>query len=245
MKTLGLIGGLSWESTLTYYRLVNEETRRRLGHLHSSRCLLYSFDFEPIAHLQTLGQWQALSDELVGAASALASAGAEILLVCSNTMHKVSDELEARVPLPLLHIADATGSAVRSRGIRSVALLGTRFTMEEPFLRARLEDRYALHVSVPDGHDRQAIHDTIYRELCAGTIKDSSRRRMRDIIRKLTEQGVQGVILGCTELGLLIRPEDSAVPLFDTATLHAHAAVEAALRDETRERNALEGRCGP
>jgi len=237
MKTLGLIGGLSWESTLAYYRLINEEARRRLGHLHSAPCLIYSFDFEGIAHLQSLGQWQALSDELVRAAGALATVGAEILVICSNTMHKVSDELAARVPLPLLHIADATGSAIRSRSIRSVALLGTRFTMEEPFLRSRLEERYALQVAIPEPEERQAIHDTIYRELCAGRFEDASRRRMRDIIRRLAENGAQGIILGCTELGLLIRPEDSPVPLFETATLHAYAAVEAALRAQTRERN--------
>ena len=242
MKTLGLIGGLSWESTLTYYRLINEETRRRLGHLHSAPCLLYSFDFEGIAHLQSLGQWQALSDELVRAGSALASAGAEILLICSNTMHKVSEDLESRVPLALLHIADATGSAIRSQNLRSVALLGTRFTMEEGFLRSRLEERYALQVAIPQSEQRQAIHDTIYRELCAGRIEDSSRRRMREIIRALAEGGAQGIILGCTELALLIKREDSPVPLFDTAALHAHAAVEAALGNEPRERNARLGR---
>lgn len=238
MKTLGLIGGLSWESTLTYYRLVNERTRHLLGSLHSARCLIYSFDFEPIAKLQSLGQWQALSDELVRAGSALASAGAEMLVICSNTMHKVSDELVARVPLPLLHIADATGSAIRARALRSVALLGARFTMEEPFLRSRLEERYALQVAIPEPEERQLIHDTIYGELCAGRFEDSSRRRLREIIRRLAENGAQAVILGCTELGLLIKPEDSPLPLFDTATLHAHAAVEAALRDHAREQNA-------
>jgi aspartate racemase len=237
MKTIGLIGGLSWESTNTYYRLINEHTRRRLGGLHSAPCLLYSFDFDPIEKLQSLGQWSRLTDELVHAATMLREAGAQILIICSNTMHKTADELIARVRLPLLHIADATGSAIRGAGLRRIGLLGTRFTMEENFYRARLEDRFALRVGIPEPDDRAIVDETIYAELCRGLIRESSRERFRGIISRLVAMGSEGIILGCTEIGLLVDQSDSPVPLFDTTLLHATAAVELALAGAATEQN--------
>lgn len=238
MKTLGLIGGLSWESTQTYYRLINQHTRRRLGGLHSAPCLVFSFDFAPIESLQERGQWSELTDELVRAAASLQAAGAQILLICSNTMHKTAEEMLARVPLPFVHIADATGAAVRGSGIRSVGLLGTRFTMEESFYRGRLEDRFGLRVSIPDSDDRALVHETIYEELCRGVVQNSSRDQFRGVIRRLVDAGAQGIVLGCTEIGLLIGQEDSPVPLFDTTALHAEAAVDLALRGAEAEQNA-------
>ncbi len=239
MKTLGLIGGLSWESTQTYYRLINQETRRRLGALHSASCLIYSFDFAPIETLQERGQWTELTDVLVQAASSLQAGGAQILLICSNTMHKTADEVVARVPLPFLHIADATGAAIRKAGLTSIGLLGTRFTMEEAFYRGRLEERFGLKVAIPGLEDRTLVHETIYGELCRGVIARPSRERFRNVIRRLVEAGAQGIILGCTEIGLLITADDAPVPVFDTTELHALAAVELALAGVSQEQNAI------
>jgi aspartate racemase len=230
MKTLGLIGGLSWESTQHYYRLINQETRRRLGGLHSAPCLVFSFDFAGIEKLQALGGWPQLTEELCLAASSLQAGGAQLLLICSNTMHKTADEVLARVNLPLIHIADAAGSAIGSAGIRSVGLLGTRFTMEESFYRGRLEQKFGIRVSIPRPDDRQVLHDTIYQELCLGILHDHSRELFRRAINRLVDEGAEGIILGCTEIGLLIRQEDSPVRLFDTTVLHALAAVDEAIR---------------
>jgi aspartate racemase len=231
MKTIGLIGGMSWESTLPYYRHVNEAIRARLGGLHSARLVLYSVDFHEIEQLQRSGDWQRAGELLGEAAAALERAGAEFLVLCTNTMHKVAEAIEQAVCIPLLHIADPTAAAIRAAGLQRVGLLGTRFTMEQPFYRERLESRHGIQVLVPDEADRQLVHRVIYEELCLGTVRETSRQAYREVIARLVAQGAQAVILGCTEIGLLIGAEDAVVPLFDTTLLHAGAAAEQALAD--------------
>ncbi|MGA5819684.1 aspartate/glutamate racemase family protein [Kitasatospora sp. NPDC094028] len=228
MKTIGLIGGMSWESTAEYYRLVNEFTRERLGGLHSARCVLYSVDFAEIERLQVQGRWAEAGEALAAAARALEAAGADLVLICTNTMHKVADQVEAAVSVPLLHLADATAEAVRAAGLRRVGLLGTAFTMEQDFYRGRLEAG-GLDVLVPDADGRATVHRVIYEELCLGVVREESRAAYRQVIADLVAAGAEGVILGCTEIELLVGPEDSPVPLFPTARLHAAAAVRAAL----------------
>jgi aspartate racemase len=229
MKTLGLIGGMSWESTVTYYRLINEAVRERCGGLRSARLVLYSVDFEQIEVLQHADRWDEAGEILAQAARALEAAGAELLVLCTNTMHKVADAIQAATSCPLLHIADATAAAIHVAGIHRVGLLGTRFTMEQDFYRARLEQRHAIDVRVPGPDDRETIHRIIYDELCRGVIRDESRARYRSVIARLVAQGAQAVILGCTEIGLLLGPDDADVPLLDTTVIHARAAVDAAL----------------
>lgn len=229
MKTIGLIGGMSWESTVPYYRLINEGIKQRLGGLHSARIVLYSVDFHDIERLQHAGRWDEAGALLAAAARSLQAAGADFLVLCTNTMHKVAPAIEAAVAIPLLHIADPTAEAVKRAGIRTVGLLGTRFTMEEDFYRGRLEDRHELKVVIPDAADRDVVHRVIYDELCLGITQDASRAAYREIIGRLVAQGAQGIILGCTEIGLLVKPEDAPVPLFDTTALHAASAVEFAL----------------
>ncbi|MEV1047777.1 aspartate/glutamate racemase family protein [Streptomyces sp. NPDC049916] len=228
MRTIGLVGGMSWESTAEYYRLINEHTRDRLGGLHSARCVLYSVDFAEIERLQTEGRWEEAGAVLAAAARSVESAGADLVLICTNTMHKVFDTVAAAVSVPLLHLADATADAVRAAGLERVGLLGTAFTMEQDFYRGRLADR-GLDVRVPDAAGRAVVHEVIYGELCRGEVRAASRDAYREIIRDLVAGGAEGVILGCTEIELLIGPEDSPVPVFPTARLHALAAVEAAL----------------
>ncbi|MFF8744191.1 aspartate/glutamate racemase family protein [Streptomyces californicus] len=229
MRTIGLIGGMSWESTAEYYRLINEHTRDRLGGLHSARCVLYSVDFAEIERLQTQGRWAEAGEVLADAARAVQAAGADMVLICTNTMHKVADAVAAAVSVPLLHLADATADAVHAAGVRRVGLLGTAFTMEQDFYRGRLEGR-GLDVRVPDAAGRALVHEVIYGELCLGEVREESRSAYREIIRSLVADGAEGVILGCTEIELLIGAEDSPVPVFPTARLHALAAVDAALR---------------
>ena len=229
MRTLGLLGGMSWESSAQYYRLVNEEVRRRLGGSHSAACLLLSVDFAEIARLQHVGDWATLGRQLGEAARQLAAGGAEGLVLCTNTMHCLAAEIEAASALPLLHIADATGEAIRRQGLRRVGLLGTAFTMEQAFYRERLAQRFDLEVLIPDAPQRQAVHRIIYEELVRGEIRPASREAYRAVIAGLVEQGVEGIVLGCTEIMLLVDQSDSAVPLFDTTTLHALAAVDWAL----------------
>ena len=229
MKTLGLIGGMSWESSAQYYRLINEETRRRLGGAHSAQLLLWSVDFDVIKQLQHHGDWDALADHMVDAARRLRAGGAELLLVCTNTMHKLAGQIEAACPLPLLHIADPTAAAIVQAGHRRVGLLGTAFTMEQEFYRGRLAERFGLEVLVPDADDRHSVHEIIYQELIAGVVNERSRQVYAEVIARLVARGAEAIILGCTEIMLLVRPEDSAVPLFDTTVLHARAAVDAAL----------------
>lgn len=228
-KTLGLLGGMSWESTLPYYRVINETVRERLGGLHSARLLLYSVDFAEVERLQHAGDWDAAGALLGRAARSLRDGGAELLVICTNTMHKVADAVETASGLPLLHIADPTGAAIRAAGLTKIGLLGTRFTMEQAFYRQRLIERHGLGVIVPDDDGRELVHKVIYEELCLGRIRDESREAYRRIIAELAARGAQGVILGCTEIGLLIRPADVEVPLFDTTALHARAAALAAI----------------
>jgi aspartate racemase len=230
VRTIGLIGGLSWESSVHYYRIVNECVRNRLGGLHSASCLMYSFDFDEIAALQHAGRWDEATARMVAAARALERGGADLLLICSNTMHLMAEEVGAAVAVPLLHIADPTAAALRDAGVSKVGLLATRFTMEEPFYVGRLRGQ-GLDVLVPDEADRAIVHDVIYGELVRGVVRDESRRAYRSVIERLVERGAAGVILGCTEIDLLVGPADCPVPLFDTTRLHAEAAVELALAD--------------
>ena len=232
MKTIGLIGGMSWESTVPYYRIINQTIAERLGGLHSAKILLYSVDFQEVEELQRTDQWDEAAALLADGAARLEGAGADFLVLCTNTMHKVAPALEARVGIPLLHIADATAEAIAGAGHRKVGLLGTRFTMEQAFYKSRLEERHHLEVAVPPAADREIVHRVIYQELCLGKVLEASRREYRRIIADLVENGAQCVILGCTEISLLVQERDSAVPLFDTTALHARAAALHALRDE-------------
>ncbi|MFB7619506.1 aspartate/glutamate racemase family protein [Kitasatospora sp. NPDC056181] len=233
MKTLGLIGGMSWESTAEYYRTLNQLTRERLGGLHSARLVLYSVDFAAVERLQAQGRWTEAGELLADAARSLEAAGAELLLICTNTMHRVADQVEAAVSVPLLHLADATADAVRAAGLRRVGLLGTAFTMEQDFYRGRLE-AHGLTVLVPDAAGRALVHRVIYEELCLGVVREESRAGYRRVIEELVADGAEGVILGCTEIELLVGDGDSPVPLFPTARLHAEAAVGAALAGDER-----------
>lgn len=228
MRTLGLLGGMSWESTVPYYRHINERVRERLGGLHSAKLVLHSIDFAVLEALQHRGDWEASGALLADAARGLRGAGAEAIVICSNTMHLVAPAIEAAADIPLLHIADATAQRVREAGIDRVALLGTRFTMEQPFYRERLEAA-GVAVATPDAPQREMIHRVIYDELCAGRIVDESRAAYRDVMADLAGRGAQGVILGCTEIGLLVGADDAEVPLFDTARIHAEAAADWAL----------------
>ncbi|WP_328958662.1 aspartate/glutamate racemase family protein [Kitasatospora purpeofusca] len=228
MKTIGLLGGMSWESTATYYRLLNELTRDRLGGLHSAKCVLYSVDFAEVERLQAAGEWEAAGRLLADAARAVEAAGAELLLICTNTMHKVADQVAGAVSVPLLHLADATAAAVLAAGVTRVGLLGTAFTMEQDFYRDRLAS-HGLDVLVPDPAGRALVHRVIYEELCLGVVREESRAEYRRVIAELVAAGAEGVILGCTEIELLVGPGDSAVPVFPTTRIHAEAAVTAAL----------------
>lgn len=231
MKTIGLLGGMSWESTVSYYQLLNEAVKERLGGLHSARCVLYSVDFAEIELFQREGRWPEATRCLLAAGRSLEQAGADMVLLCTNTMHKVADALEAGLRIPLLHIADATGEAVKGAGPRRVGLLGTRFTMEEEFYRGRLTRRFGLDVLVPDAPGMDLVHRVIYDELCLGTLRPESRARVQEVMAQLAQAGAEGIVLGCTELGLLVAAEDSRVPLFDTTRIHALAAVDRALAD--------------
>ena len=228
MRTLGLLGGMSWESTLPYYRILNERVRERLGGLHSAQLLMYSVDFAPIEDMQRGGDWEAAGELLAQAAARLVGAGADAIVICTNTMHLVASQVEAAAGVPLLHIADATAQRIRAAGLARVGLLGTRFTMEQPFYRERLEQA-GLQVLLPDAPARERIHAVIYDELCRGRIEAASRDAYRAIIADLVARGAQAVILGCTEIGLLVGDDDAAVPLFDTARIHAEAAADWAL----------------
>lgn len=229
MKTIGLIGGMSWESSLEYYRIINEQVKSRCGGLHSARSLMYSVDFAEIETLQQQGRWDAAAMILADAARRLERGGADMLVLCTNTMHKVADAIAGAVSIPLLHIADPTAEAVRAAGLRTVGLLGTRFTMEQAFYKGRLTEQHGLTVLVPEDTERETIHRIIYEELCLGIIQPEARAAYLRIMERLQAAGAQGIILGCTEIGLLIKAEDSRLPLFDTTRLHAEAAVAYAL----------------
>jgi aspartate racemase len=233
MKTIGLIGGMSWESSAQYYRIINQQVRDQLGGVHSARSLMFSVDFGEIERLQHDGNWTVLTAEMIDAAQRLERGGADFFLLCTNTMHRMADEVAASVAIPLLHIADPTAKKIKALGYSRVGLLGTAFTMEQDFYKGRLARKFELEVIVPDDKDRQAVHEVIYKELVTGQVLSRSRSAYRDIIARLVERGAQAIILGCTEIMLLVQPEDSAVPLFDTTTLHAQAAVQQALRNDT------------
>jgi aspartate racemase len=228
MKRIGLLGGMSWESSIEYYRLVNEIARDRLGGLHSADCLLRSVDFAEIEVLQREDRWDEAADRLADEARALVAGGAELLVLCTNTMHKVADAMTGAVDIPFVHIADATAHAVRAAGLDTVGLLATGYTMEQDFYVGRLRDMHGLEVLVPEEPDRRIVHQVIYEELCVGVVDDGSREEYRRIMRALADRGAQGILLGCTEIGLLVSPQDSPVPVFDTARLHAERAVELA-----------------
>lgn len=230
MKTIGLIGGMSWESSLEYYRIINEEVKKRLGGLHSADCLMYSFDFAEIEALQMAGDWETATTRMIDAARRLEKGGARCVVICTNTMHKMANAVQNAIDLPLIHIADATAETIKAQGLTTIGLLGTKFTMQEDFYKGRLIDSHGLEVFVPPtAEDIATVNRIIYNELVLGEIKPESRTRYVTIIKKLQDAGAQGVILGCTEIGLLIKPEDSPIPTFDTTTLHALAAVDFAL----------------
>jgi aspartate racemase len=231
MKTIGLLGGMSWESTVPYYQIINRTVAKELGGLHSAKVILYSVDFAEMERLQHADRWAEAGAVLADAAQTLERAGADVLVLCTNTMHRVAEDIESRVGVPLLHIADPTAQAIRAAAFSSVGLLGTSFTMEQDFYRGRLERRFGLTVHVPEPPSRKLVHEVIYSELCRGVISESSRDGFRQVVSELVAMGAQAVILGCTEIGLLLRPADVAVPLFDTAELHARAAAAFALAE--------------
>lgn len=229
MKTIGLIGGMSWESSLEYYRLINQGVKEKLGGFHSAKSVMVSVDFAEIEVLQSEGRWQEATAMMIAAARQVQNGGADFLLICTNTMHKMAPEVQAAVSIPLLHIADAAAEAVKAQRLQKVGLLGTRFTMEQDFYRGRLADQHGLAVLIPPEADRAIVHHVIYQELCLGRLKDDSREEYKRIIRQLVAAGAEGIVLGCTEIPLLVKPKDSPVPLFDTTLIHAQTAVEWAL----------------
>lgn len=228
MKMIGQIGGMSWESTALYYRIINEQVKQQLGGLHSARSLMYSVDFHEIEKLQAAGEWQKAGEILAEAAISLEKGGADFIVLCTNTMHKVAQQIIDAVSIPLLHIADATAQRIRQAGVKKVGLLATAFTMEQEFYKGRL-NQSEIEVLVPDAAGRKVVHDIIYQELCLGVIRDESRAQYRKIIAELVEQGAEAIILGCTEITLLVKAEDASVPLFDTTLIHAEDAVKLAL----------------
>jgi len=229
MKTIGLIGGMSWESSSEYYRIINETVRERLGGLHSAECIMYSADFEEIENLQHQGKWEELTKLMINFARKLEGAGADFIVICTNTMHKMAEEVENNTNIPLLHIADATAEKIIEKGLGKLGLLGTNFTMEEDFFKKRLEEKYNIQVIIPSQNDRRIIDSVIYNELCLGIIKQSSKEKYKEVINRLISDGAHGVILGCTEIPLLIGQGDVEIPLFDTTAIHAKSAVEFAL----------------
>lgn len=229
MKTIGLIGGMSWESTLEYYRIINETTKAKLGGLHSAKSVLYSVDFAEIEALQHQGNWQQAAALMIAAAQSVERAGADGVVLCTNTMHKLAEDIQANIHIPFLHIADATAERIQAAGIQKIGLLGTRFTMEQDFYKGRLVQKHGLEVIVPNATERAVVHRVIYEELCLGVVKSESRSHYIKIMEHLVQAGAEGIILGCTEIELLVREEDSIVPLFPTTRIHAEAAVEWAI----------------
>ena len=229
MKTIGMIGGMSWESSLEYYRFLNQMVKKRLGGLHSARCLMYSVDFAEIEILQHQDRWDEATELMVDAAGRVERGGADFLIICTNTMHLMADDVQKSIGIPLIHIADAAAGRIKSMGLTRVGLLGTRFTMEQDFYKERLSSRHGIEVVVPDEEGKQTVHDVIYNELCLGVLEETSRSRFQKIIAEMGGRGAQGVILGCTEIPLLISAEDTDLPIFDTTAIHAEAAVDYAL----------------
>lgn len=230
MKTVGLLGGMSWESTVGYYRAINEGVKAQLGGLHSAKIAMYSVDFAPIEKLQHQGDWDGTADILIDGALSVQSAGADFLLICTNTMHKVAPSIEEVLEIPVLHIADATAEVLLDQGIKTVGLLGTGFTMEQDFYKGRLSEKYGLNVLIPSQPDRAIVHRVIYDELCLGKIESDSKAEYLRIVQQLSDEGAEAVILGCTEIGMLVQQADTAVRLLDTTAIHAQKAVEFALK---------------
>jgi aspartate racemase len=229
VRTLGLIGGMTWHSTVDYYKLINQGVQDRLGGTHSAKILLLSVDFSPVEHMQNRGEWVALGQLMAGAARSLEGAGAEAVVICANTMHQLADDITAAVKIPLIHIADAAAADVKNKGLKTVGLLGTRYTMEMDFYRGRLEAQHSLKVLVPGEPGRTTVHEVIYKELARGLVRPEARKAYVEVIEDLVKRGAEGVILGCTEIPMLIGAKDSPVPVFDTTALHAAAAVDFAL----------------
>ncbi len=231
MKTIGLIGGMSWESSIEYYRIINETVKTKLGGLHSAKSIMYSVDFAEIETLQHHGKWDEATKLMIDAAQKVENGGADFLVICTNTMHKMADEVQQNIQIPVLHIVDATAKKIKAQGLKKVGLLGTRFTMEEDFYKGRLINRHGLGVIIPSDEEREIVHRVIYDELCNGEIKQLSKARFINIIENLVKEGAEGIISGCTEIGLLVKNQDSKVPLFDTTQIHAEAAVEYTLEN--------------
>ena len=233
MKTTGLIGGMSWESSIEYYQIINEAVRAKLGGLHSAKCIMYSVNFAEIEPLQHQAKWNEATQLMIAAAKSVERGGADFVIFCTNTMHKVADEVQKHIQIPILHIADATAERIKAQGMKKVGLLGTKFTMEGDFYKDRLIQKHNLEVMIPTAVEREIVHRVIYDELCVGEIKQSSKMKYMDIIERFAQDGAEGIILGCTEIGLLVKKEDSRVLLFDTTRIHAEAAVEYALEPKT------------
>ena len=232
MKTIGLIGGMSWESTVGYYTAINEGIKQKLGGLHSAKLVIYSVDFAPVAAMQGSGDWIAAAEAMVDAARRLEAAGADCVLIGANTMHKVAPEVQNAIRIPLLHIADATGEVLAKNGIRTAGLLGTAFTMEQDFYRGKLERDHGMNILIPKEPDRETVHRIIYEELCLGTLETASKKELLRIIDDLAQRGAEGVILGCTEIGMLVTQADTGMKLFDTTAIHAAKAVEFATSEQ-------------
>lgn len=230
MKTIGLIGGMSWESSQEYYRIINETVKELLGGLHSARCIMYSLDFAEIESLQHQGNWQELTRLMIDAAQRLEKGGTELVVICTNTMHKVADEVQKNINIPLVHIVDATAEKIEEHKLKKIGLLGTRFTMEEDFFKERLTEKYGLEIIIPEREERRIVHDIIFKELVLGELKQSSKAEFIRIITHLKRKGAEGIILGCTEIPLLVAQEDVDIPVFDTTTIHARSAVKYALQ---------------
>ena len=234
MKTIGLIGGMSWESTVTYYKIINETIKKKLGGLHSAKCILYSVDFQEIEECQANGNWEKSGEILGEAANNLEKAGADFIVICTNTMHKVVNQIKEKISIPILHIAEMTAEKILEKGLKNIALLGTKYTMEQDFYKSKLIEK-GINVIIPDKNDIEIINEVIYDELCLGTINSDSKKKFLEIVDKLRNKGAEGIILGCTEIGLLIKNEDTDVPLFDTAIIHAEQAAIYSIKDSRNE----------
>jgi len=232
MKVIGLLGGMSWESSLEYYRIINETVKERLGGLHSAKCILYSLDFQEIETLQHEGKWDALTKIMIESSINLEKAGADLVLICTNTMHKMANEVQNAIQIPLLHIADAAADKVKEKNLKKVGLLGTKYTIEQDFYKGRIKEKYNIDVIIPGTDEREDVHNVIFDELCLGQVKDESREKYKKIIKNLAKNGAEGIILGCTEIPLLINQKDLAIPIFDTTLIHCISAVDYALNNE-------------
>jgi len=229
MKKIGLIGGMSWESSLEYYKIINETVKQKLGGLHSAECIMYSVDFDEIEKLQHQGKWEELTNIMIKSAQTLEKAGANLIIICTNTMHKMAEEIENNIKIPLLHIVDATAEKIKEKGFKKVGLLGTIYTMEEDFYKNRLIEKHGFEVIIPKSDERKIVNDILFNELCLGEIKETSKEKYKKIIKNLSEKGAEGIILGCTEIPMLINQKDVEIPVFDTTKIHAEFAVEHAI----------------